>query len=160
VCQDVPLLEELARQPKIRDYLGQRLDRTSFLIDPAFRGVLKLALITVGYPAEDLAGYTEGEPLPLSLRTLARSGLPFHVRDYQREAGEVFYAGGDVRGGSGVIVLPCGAGKTIVGIAAMCMVQRKTLVLTTGITSVKQWRREILDKTDLEEGQIAEYTGE
>ncbi|MFO0841827.1 MAG: DNA repair helicase XPB [Gemmataceae bacterium] len=160
VCQDVPLLEELARQPKIKTYLGERLDKTSYLVDPGFRGVLKLALIAVGYPAEDLAGYTEGAPHPMHLRTVARTGLPFHVRDYQREAGEVFYAGGDVRGGSGVIVLPCGAGKTIVGISAMAMVQRKTLVLTTGITSVKQWHREILDKTDLGEDDVAEYTGE
>ncbi|MFO0875931.1 MAG: DNA repair helicase XPB [Gemmataceae bacterium] len=160
VCPDLPLLEELARQPKIRTYLGDRLDRTSFKIDPAFRGVLKQALIGVGYPAEDLAGYTEGEACEMHLRHVARTGIPFQVRDYQREAGEIFYAGGDVRGGSGVIVLPCGAGKTIVGIAAMCMVQRKTLVLTTGITSVKQWHREILDKTDLGEDQVAEYTGE
>src|SRR5262245_46338374 len=121
VCSDVPLLEELARQPKVRDYLGDRLDRTSFLVDPAYRGVLKLALINIGYPAEDLAGYTEGAPLVTRLRTLGRSGVPFVVRDYQREAAEVFYAGGDVRGGSGVIVLPCGAGKTIVGLAAMAM---------------------------------------
>jgi DNA excision repair protein ERCC-3 len=160
VCSDVPLLEELARQPKVRDLLSTRLDRTSFLVEPGNRGVLKLALIGVGYPAEDLAGYTEGSALPMHLRTVARGGLPFHVRDYQREAAAVFHAGGDVRGGSGVIVLPCGAGKTIVGLAAMCTVQRSTLVLTTGITSVKQWRREILDKTDLEESQIAEYTGE
>ncbi len=116
-----------------------------------FRGVLKQALIAVGYPAEDLAGYTEGAALPIHLRTVARSGLPFHVRDYQREAADVFYAGGDARGGSGVIVLPCGAGKTIVGIAAMALMKRNTLVLTTGITAVKQWRREILDKTDLTE---------
>jgi DNA excision repair protein ERCC-3 len=82
------------------------------------------------------------------------------VRDYQRNAADVFYAGGDVRGGSGVIVLPCGAGKTIVGIAAMAQMERSTLVLTTSITAVKQWRREILDKTDLREDQVAEYTGE
>jgi DNA excision repair protein ERCC-3 len=159
-CRDTPLLEELARQPKVREYLGRRIDRQSFLIDPAHRGVLKQALITVGYPAEDLAGYTEGSALPIHLRTIARSGLPFHVRDYQREAGDVFYAGGGVRGGSGVIVLPCGAGKTIVGLAAMALMQRSTLVLTTSITAVKQWRREILDKTDLAQDQIAEYTGE
>src|SRR5262249_18999320 len=108
-CPDKPLLEELARQPKVRDYLGERLGPTSFAIDPASRGVIKQALIAVGYPAEDLAGYTEGAPLPTALRAVARSGLPFQVRDYQREAADVFYAGGDVRGGSGVIVLPCGA---------------------------------------------------
>ena len=95
----------------MREYLGERLDAQSFLIDPAHRGVLKQALIAVGYPAEDLAGYTEGAALPIHLRRLTRSGLPFHVRDYQRDAADIFYAGGDVRGGSGVIVLPCGAAK-------------------------------------------------
>jgi DNA excision repair protein ERCC-3 len=160
VCEDRPLLEELARQPKVRDYLGDRLTADSFLIEPAHRGIVKQALIAVGYPAEDLAGYTEGAALPLHLRELGRSGLPFHVRDYQRDAADIFYAGGDVRGGSGVIVLPCGAGKTIVGIAAMALVQRNTLVLTTSITAVKQWRREILDKTDLVEKDVTEYSGE
>lgn len=160
VCQDKPLLEELARQPRLRDYLGQRLDGKSFLIEPAHRGVLKQALITVGYPAEDLAGYTEGAMLPMKLRDITRTGLPFHVRDYQREAADIFYAGGDVRGGSGVIVLPCGAGKTIVGITAMTMMQKSTLILTTSITAVKQWIREIIDRTDLDEKDVLEYSGE
>ncbi len=159
-CRDKPLLEELARQPKIRDYLGERLGPTSYAIEPAYRGLLKQGLIAIGYPAEDLAGYTEGTPMPMALRPLARSGLPFHVRDYQRDAAAVFHAGGAARGGSGVIVLPCGAGKTIVGLAAMALLQRSTLILTTSITAVKQWRREILDKTELEEKDIAEYTGE
>src|SRR5207237_3737250 len=92
--------------------------------------------------------------------TIARSGLPFVIRDYQREAVDVFHAGGDVRGGSGVIVLPCGAGKTIVGIAAMSLLQKNTLILTTSITAVKQWKREILDKTSLTENEVKEYTGE
>ena len=160
VCTDAPLLEELVRQPKVRALLGERLDSKSFVVDAAFRGVLKLALITVGYPAEDVAGYVEGLPLAVHLRTTARSGLPFHVRDYQREAADIYHAGGAARGGSGVIVLPCGAGKTVVGITAMSLVQRSTLVLTTSITAVKQWRREILDKTDLTDDQVAEYTGE
>src|SRR5262249_19930200 len=160
VCSDRPLLEELVRQPKVREYLGDRLDAFSFSVDTAFRGVLKQALIAVGYPAQDLAGYTEGALLPVRLRTRARCGLPFHVRDYQTDAAEIFYAGGEVRGGSGVIVLPCGAGKTIVGIAVMALLQRSTLVLTTSITAVKQWYREILDKTDFSEEKLAEYTGE
>jgi DNA excision repair protein ERCC-3 len=160
VCPDRPLLEELARQPKLREYLGARLDDQSFQVEPAHRGVLKQALITIGYPAEDLAGYTEGAALPIQLRSIACSGLPFHIRDYQREAADVFYAGGDVRGGSGVIVLPCGAGKTIVGIAAMALMQKSTLVLTTSITAVKQWIREILDKTELTEADVSEYSGE
>lgn len=160
ICADGPLLEELNRQPKLKGLLGEKLDPTSHAIDAANRGVLKLALIAVGYPAEDIAGYVEGTPLDVNLRTVMRSGLPFNVRDYQRDAADVFFAGGDVRGGSGVIVLPCGAGKTIVGISAMALVKRSTLVLTTGITAVKQWRREILDKTDLNDDQVAEYTGD
>src|SRR5437762_1254072 len=160
VCPDRPLLQELIRQPRIREFLGEALDETRFGVDPAFRGVLKQALIGVGYPAEDLAGYTEGALLPIRLRERTPAGLPFHVRDYQREAADIFYAGGDVRGGSGVIVLPCGAGKTVVGLAAMALLQRSTLVLTTSIMAVKQWRRELLEKTDLTDNEIAEYTGE
>lgn len=160
VCKDRPLLEELARQPKVREYLKERLNPSSFRVEEAYRGVLKQALIAVNYPAEDLAGYTEGAGLAVHLRELCRTGLPFRVRDYQRDAADIFYAGGDARGGSGVIVLPCGAGKTVVGIAAMALLQKTTLVLTTSITAVKQWQREILDKTDLTEEQVTEYTGE
>jgi DNA excision repair protein ERCC-3 len=160
VCADRPLLMELSRQKKLKEYLGEKLDDVSFAVDPAHRGVLKQALIGVGYPAEDLAGYTEGAVLPLELRDVAASGLPFHVRDYQRDAADIFYAGGDVRGGSGVIVLPCGAGKTIVGIAAMALLQKSVLILTTSITAVKQWKREILDKTTLTANEVKEYTGE
>lgn len=160
VCADRPLLEEVARQKKLKEYLGEKLDDRSFAVDPAHRGVLKQALIAIGYPAEDLAGYTAGADLPTRLREVASTGLPFVVRDYQREAADVFYAGGDVRGGSGVIVLPCGAGKTIVGIAAMALLQKSALVLTTSITAVKQWKREILDKTNLTEDEVKEYTGE
>src|SRR5262249_26950205 len=85
VCPDVHLLEELSRQPKLKQLPKERIDQTSYLVDPAHRGVLKQALITVGYPAEDLAGYTEGADLPIHLRKVARSGLPFHVRDYQTD---------------------------------------------------------------------------
>jgi DNA excision repair protein ERCC-3 len=160
VCADKPLLVELSRQKKVKEYLGEKLDDVSYAVEPAFRGVLKLALIAVGYPAEDLAGYAEGSALPTQLREVAASGLPFRVRDYQRESADVFHAGGDARGGSGVIVLPCGAGKTIVGICAMALLQKNTLILTTSITAVKQWRREILDKTTLTEDEVKEYTGE
>src|SRR5262245_57768670 len=160
VCADRPLLVELSRQKKLKDYLGEQLDDTSFAVEPAFRGVLKQTLIAIGYPAEDLAGYTEGSGLPLKLREVCGSGLPFRVRDYQRESADVFHAGGDARGGSGVIVLPCGAGKTIVGIAAMALLQKNTLILTTSITAVKQWVREILDKSTLTADDVKEYTGE
>ncbi|HEY2785213.1 MAG TPA: DEAD/DEAH box helicase [Fimbriiglobus sp.] len=160
VCEDQPLLEELTRQKTVRGYLGERLDETRLVIDPAHRGILKQALIGVGYPAEDLAGYTEGSALPMELRPVASTGQAFQVRDYQRDAADIFHAGGAARGGSGVVVLPCGAGKTVVGIAAMCRLQKSTLVLTTSITAVKQWKREILDKTTLGEADVTEYTGE
>ena len=160
VTQDRALLEELARQKGVRDYLGARVDATSFVVDDRFRGVLKQALIGVGYPAEDLGGYTEGAALQVALRDVTRAGLPFHVRDYQRAAVAAFHAGGDVRGGSGVIVLPCGAGKTIVGLTALAALKKQTLVLTTSTTAVEQWRREILDKTDLDESMVALYTGD
>lgn len=159
-CADPPLLAEILRQKKLREYLGDILDDRTIRVDPAYRGVLKQALLGIGYPVEDLAGYTEGAALPLALRAVTAAGVPFHVRDYQRQAADVFHAGGGVRGGSGVIVLPCGAGKTIVGIAAMALIQRSTLILTTSITAVKQWKREILDKTTLTEDQVKEYTGE
>lgn len=158
--EDLPLLEELARNKQVREYLGDRLDPNTFVVEDGHRGVLKQALITVGYPAEDLAGYTAGADLAVQLRTTARSGHHFRVRDYQQMAVDAFHAGGDVRGGSGVIVLPCGAGKTIVGLMAMTMLQKQTLVLTTSTTAVEQWRREILDKTDLSDDLVTTYTGE
>ena len=160
VTNDKSLLEELSRRKEVRGYLGERLDPTSFAIDDAFRGVLKQALIAVGYPAEDLAGYTEGASLMVSLREATARGQSFRVRDYQKMAVDAFHAGGDVRGGSGVIVLPCGAGKTIVGIAALALLKKNTLVLTTSTTSVEQWKREILDKTDLDDTMVSTYTGE
>jgi DNA excision repair protein ERCC-3 len=160
VAADRPLLEELARQKGVRDYLGERVDDTSFAVEDAYRGVLKQALISVGYPAEDLAGYTAGAELGIPLRTTTRTGMPFRVRDYQTMAADAYYAGGDVRGGSGVVVLPCGAGKTIVGLAVMAALGRHTLVLTTSTTAVEQWRREILDKTGIDEALVSTYTGE
>lgn len=159
-CLDAATAERLARDRLAGPYLTGRLDATSFRIDPAVRGVLKQALVGAGYPAQDLAGYVAGESLALSLRPHAASGDPFNVRDYQRQAAEAFFLAGSERGGSGVVVLPCGAGKTVVGMAAMALLGQTTLVLTTSLTAVKQWRRELLDKTTLAPGDIAEYTGE
>ncbi|MBY0586920.1 helicase-associated domain-containing protein [bacterium] len=160
VCEDRPLFEELARQKSLKEFFNDPIDESCCRIEEKFRGVVKQALITVGYPAEDVAGYVEGTSLPMALREKARSGQDFRVRDYQSDAVDVYHAGGDVRGGSGVVVLPCGAGKTIVGICAMTKLQKSTLILTTSITSVKQWHREILDKTDLDPSLLGEFTGE
>jgi DNA excision repair protein ERCC-3 len=159
-CTDAVTAERLARDREAGPHLDRRIDATSFRVDLAARGVLKQALVGAGYPAEDLAGYVAGEPLAVALRATAASGGPWHVREYQRHAAEAFYHAGSARGGSGVVVLPCGAGKTIVGLAAIALVRETTLVLTTSLTAVKQWRRELLDKTTLRAEDIAEYTGE
>ncbi len=157
---DLPLAELLRRNNHIAPLLGERVSELTFQVEPAYRGVLKQALLAAGYPAEDLAGYVTGDTLKLTLRSPALSESPFILRDYQKEAAEAFYQAGRVQGGSGVIVLPCGAGKTMVGMAAMVAVQESTLILTSSLTSVRQWRRELLDKTTLLEADIAEYSGE
>jgi len=154
------LAEQISRSKHVMPWLGQRWSALEFEVQPAARGEIKQALIKVGFPAEDLAGYTEGESLPMAFRTLTRSSLPFSLRPYQQEAAAAFHAGGSARGGSGVITLPCGAGKTIVAMACMEQLATSTLILTTSVTAVRQWIAELLDKTTLTEEQIAEYSGD
>ncbi|WP_049780617.1 DEAD/DEAH box helicase family protein [Nitrosococcus halophilus] len=154
------MIEQLSRDSRVAPLLSQRLTKLSFRVEIEWRGLLKQTLVAVGYPAEDLAGYVAGEPLPIQLQEISPDGSPFVLREYQQQAAAAFYQGGSDQGGSGVIVLPCGAGKTIVGLAAMAAVGENTLVLTTSMTSVQQWRRELLDKTDLPNEAIAEYSGE
>lgn len=156
---DEPLAEEVCRHKQVAPLLARRLSRLEFLIAPADRGRLKQALIKVGFPAEDLAGYCAGEQLSIQLRPATRTGAPFALRAYQQDAAAVFHAGGSDRGGSGVIVLPCGAGKTIVGLACLAAVQSSALVLTTNVTATRQWIAELLDKTTLTEEQVGEYNG-
>jgi DNA excision repair protein ERCC-3 len=148
------LLAVVAREPGVGALLGDARGALGWSVPLGNRGALKQALVAAGWPAEDLAGYVNGEPLAIELR-LER----FDVRDYQRQAAEAFFAGGEAHGGSGVVVLPPGAGKTIVGIAAMALVGQSTLILTTGRTSLNQWRRELLARTTLAPEQIAEYSG-
>jgi len=124
------------------------------------RGTVKQALIKIGFPVDDRGGYLEGDSLDVELREVTRSGREFRVRRYQEDAAAAFYASGSVLGGSGVIALPCGAGKTIVALRVMSLVGAKTLVLTTNTVAVRQWRDELLDKTQLTEDQVGEYTGE
>ncbi|MEM9092572.1 MAG: DNA repair helicase XPB [Cyanobacteria bacterium P01_F01_bin.53] len=158
--EDKPLAELLKRHEQVGPLLGDRLSPTTFAIALGNRGLLKQALLAAGYPAEDLAGYLTGDDLTFSLRTETVAGDPFHLRSYQKTAAELFYQAGKAKGGSGVIVLPCGAGKTMVGMAAMADIQQKTLILTSSLTSVRQWQRELLDKTTLKEEQLAEYSGQ
>jgi DNA excision repair protein ERCC-3 len=152
--EDKALMLELSRNRAVAQYLGKQLSPHLFIVPVQFRGVLKQSLTSVGWPVEDLAGYSAGQPLAIELRSDR-----FNLRDYQEEAAEAFYHSGSERGGSGVIVLPCGAGKTIVGLAAMSKVSQSTLILTTSRTSVHQWQREILEKTSLREDEIVEYKG-
>lgn len=124
------------------------------------RGRIKQELIYIGYPVEDKAALTDGDPLTLSLRTpTAASGKPFTVRDYQADAVKAFYRPNTPGTGYGVIVLPCGSGKTVVGINALNELQCAALILTTNIAAVHQWKEELLDKTTLTADQIGEYSG-
>jgi len=160
-CDDNLVLTQAWNNRYVRQHLLGEPAAGRVEVDAALRGHVKQAMIKLGYPVEDLAGYVEGAPLAVTLRgTMAGSGKTLHLRPYQEEAVAVFHAGGSVRGGSGVVVLPCGAGKTLVGIGTMAQVGRKTLVLTTSLTAVRQWKSELLDKTDLRPDQVGEYTGE
>ncbi|MBI2876219.1 MAG: DEAD/DEAH box helicase [Candidatus Tectomicrobia bacterium] len=158
--EDPTSILEVLHQRSVTPFLRRQIGPNHIEIVPERRGHLKQALIKVGMPVEDLAGYIEGSPLAFQLQGVARSGLPFRLRAYQQAAAEVFHAGGRSSGGSGIIVLPCGAGKTIVGMAVMEKVGAYTLVLSTNISALRQWRTELLDKTDLSEELIGEYSGD
>ena len=157
--EDHILLEEICSFNAMQEHLLSRPmgDRVEVRADQ--RGFLKQALIKLGYPVEDLAGYMEGAELDVDLRSPTLAGDPFGLRDYQQEAVGAFYAGGTVRGGSGIVVLPCGAGKTVVGIGVMDQIKTNTLILTTNTTALRQWRDEILDKTSLPPEMVGEYSG-
>lgn len=157
---DPSLLKTIAQLKHIQKYLLRADDEDRLPVRAEFRGHLKLALARLGYPVEDLAGYTEGDSLAVPLRDRLPGGDRFQLREYQRQAVEAFYAAGSARGGSGVVVLPCGAGKTVVGIGVLNKLGRQALILTTSVTAVRQWRRELLEKTQLAEESIGEYSGE
>ncbi|MCB1273387.1 MAG: DEAD/DEAH box helicase [Leucobacter sp.] len=183
------ILREVSSAKKIAPLLGSRIDERTYPVEAWARGQLKQELVARGWPAEDLAGYTPGEPYPIALNegggaadgrpkesagpdgSAAAAGsptesqaeshpdtadpAPWHLRDYQRKAVEAFAAGG-----SGVVVLPCGAGKTIVGAGAMAAVGAKTLILVTNTVSARQWRDELIRRTTLTEDEIGEYSGQ
>ena len=158
--EDSALIAEILHNKRTQPYLLEQIDRCTIQIDASRRGHIKQSLIHIGFPAEDLAGYTDGSPLPLSLQCETRQGKSFEPRTYQRAASAAFYAGGAPSGGSGVVVLPCGAGKTIVGLTTMADIQRATLILTPNTVAVRQWIHEILDKTNIPPEMVGEYTGE
>ncbi|MBI3948055.1 MAG: DEAD/DEAH box helicase [Armatimonadetes bacterium] len=154
------LLDEALSHDAARALLGERLDAHAVRVAPAHRGHLKQTLIKLGYPVEDLAGYVAGDPLAVCLRERTPGGQAFALRAYQRQAVDAFYAGGSARGGSGVVVLPCGAGKTLVGLGAMEKVGAHTLIIATNTVAVRQWIDEILNRTALAPEEVGEYTGD
>ena len=159
ISEDAHLIRELMEHKAFNMYILRQVNATRLSVHPVMRGHIKQVLVQIGYPAEDLAGYVTGDPLPFALRSQSLDGTAFVLRDYQRDAGEIFYAAGSARGGSGTIVLPCGAGKTIVGMAAMHQLQTSTLILSPNTVAVRQWMHELLDKTTLTEDEIGEYSG-
>jgi len=147
---DRAVLEEVLRHKKVKPMLGARIDDDTVVVHPSERGRLKQLLLKVGWPAEDLAGYVDGEAHPIEL---VEDG--WRLRDYQRLAAQAFWAGG-----SGVVVLPCGAGKTLVGAAAMAEAGATTLILVTNTVAGRQWKRELVARTSLTEDEVGEYSGE
>lgn len=146
---DRPVLEEVLRARRVQGMLGERLDEDTVVVHPSERGNLKQALLKLGWPAEDYAGYVDGEAHAIELDETG-----WELRDYQREAAESFW-----HGGSGVVVLPCGAGKTIVGAAAMAQARATTLILVTNTVSARQWKDELVRRTSLTPDEIGEYSG-
>jgi DNA excision repair protein ERCC-3 len=144
------VLIEVAKSKKLAGMLGNRVDDDTFVVHPSERGRLKQALLKLGWPAEDLAGYVDGEAHAISL-----AEDDWQLRSYQREAVQQFWAGG-----SGVVVLPCGAGKTLVGAAAMAEASATTLILVTNTVAGRQWKRELVARTSLTAEEIGEYSGE
>ena len=146
---DAAVLEEVLRSRKVSPLLGSRLDETTVVVHPSERGHLKQALVKLGWPAEDIAGYVDGER-----HTIGLAAELWQPRPYQTEAAEGFW-----HGGSGVVVLPCGSGKTIVGALAMALAQATTLILVTNTVAARQWRDELLRRTTLTADEIGEYSG-
>lgn len=146
------ILEELTRTKKVSELLGPRIDDNTIAVPPSARGRLKQELLKASWPADDRAGYVDGESHPIALST---EEVDWELRDYQQYAAESFWSGG-----SGIVVLPCGAGKTIVGAAAMAKAQATTLILVTNTVAGRQWRDELLRRTSLTPEEIGEYSGE
>jgi DNA excision repair protein ERCC-3 len=158
---DELLMAEILNNKGIAQFVTRRKDNNTLLVDAGHRGRLKQALTKMGYPVQDLVGYVPGEPLPIARReTLLATARSFVLRKYQLDSADAFYASGSERGGSGVIVLPCGAGKTIVGIEVMSRIGEETLIIGSSTVGVRQWITELLDKTTLTRDVMGEYTGD
>jgi DNA excision repair protein ERCC-3 len=157
--KDSRILERIRNNKSLEQFWVDNGGRPGLFIPQIRRGDLKHALIKAGYPVKDLCGYQDGERFDLTLRSIDLDGNSFQLRDYQKDAIDLFYCAGQKTGGSGVIVLPCGSGKTIIGLGTMAQISSHTLIIATNNVSVRQWRDELLSKTKIEETDIGEFTG-
>ncbi|PKL18407.1 MAG: helicase [Spirochaetae bacterium HGW-Spirochaetae-5] len=157
---DPNLINEILYNKKLQNYIYERIDLNNIKVKKLFRGHIKQALIKMGFPVEDLAGYDEGDPCEINIRPLEEDGSGLSFRDYQNDSINAFYKGGGPEGGSGVVVLPCGAGKTVIGIGAMITIKSETLILVTNTIALRQWKDELLSKTMVTEDMIGEYSGD
>ncbi|MGJ8722250.1 MAG: DNA repair helicase XPB [Salinibacterium amurskyense] len=147
---DPAVLREITRAKKVASLLFERRGDHTFVVQAWARGQLKQELLKLGWPAEDNAGYTPGTPHEIAL-----DAAGWGLREYQQHAIDNFF-----EHGSGVVVLPCGAGKTLVGLGAMAQSKTTTLILVTNTVSARQWRAEILKRTTLTEEEVGEYSGQ
>ena len=162
VAETYAVYKEIGANKSLKKYLtayetGEELHFSLKLTD---RGTIKQLLLQAGWPVKDEVALADGEPLDVSLRQTTLHGAPLVIREYQTSSARALVGDKGPGTGFGTIVLPCGAGKTIVGMTIMDMLKTSTLIITTNISAVHQWIDELLDKTTLTEDQIAEYTGE
>ncbi len=157
---DVALMAEIMHHKRTQPFLLRQIDRHTIQVDASRRGHIKQALIHIGFPAEDLAGYTDGSPLPMKLRSETLSGLEFAPRAYQYAASAAFYAGGAPAAAAAWSCCPAARAKRLSGLVTMADIQRATLILTPNTVAVRQWIQEIIDKTDIPPEMVGEYTGD
>ena len=156
-AENINIITELESRKNLSKLLTREGD--GFLVKLVDRGTVKVELMKAGWPVKDLAPLVDGEALEIRLRKQSLSGSDFNIRDYQVNAAGAFYGGGEPGFGFGTIVMPCGSGKTIVGMKAMELCQTNTLIITTNIAAVHQWIRELNDKSEIDPESIGEYTG-
>ncbi|MCD4845720.1 MAG: helicase-associated domain-containing protein, partial [Methanosarcinales archaeon] len=157
--KDSRVLERIRNNKSLEHFWVDNDGRDGFFIPQVRRGDLKHALIKAGYPVKDLCGYLDGERFDITLRSIDLDGESFALRDYQKDAVDLFYCAGEKTGGSGVIVLPCGSGKTIIGLGTIARISTQTLIIATNNVSVTQWRDELISRTHIKETDIGEFTG-
>ncbi len=158
--EDSVLIAEVWNNKSIKQYLLKQIDKLTLGVKNENRGHIKQALTELGFPVEDLAGYTEGDLLPIDLLDVTKKNITFSLRKYQKDAISAFYAGGSIYGGNGVIVLPCGAGKTVIGMGIITNLKYSTLIICPNIVAARQWIDELADKTTISRKDIGEYSGD